>query len=103
LNNENYYIQDVIYGEGETAYKAKTVSMGDGLTGVNTLVWPDSVGLMFHRSDFVEPFKREVYTDENPCKPFQGELVAITFDNVKSIDAVIGQLQECRDNLLKVK
>ncbi|AIA10344.1 hypothetical protein SBVcX29_0065 [Vibrio phage X29] len=100
---ERYFIQDVIYNGNDSSYTAKTVAMGDGFTGVNTLIWDDSVGVLFHRSDFVKPFERVEYTQENQPKEFQGELVAITFDNVMSIDAVIRQLTECRENLLRIQ
>lgn len=101
-----YFIGDVTYShECDSAldYTAKTVAMGDGLTGVNTLIFDERVGILLHRNPVVNAFERVVYDDENKPPKFDGELVAITFDNERSIDALIRQLNECKDNLMKIK
>lgn len=102
--SEKYFIGDVTY-TGESNYTARTVSMGDGVTGVNSLVWEDEskVGVLFHRNPAINPFEYVEYSDGNPCPKFQGNLVAITFDNEKSIDAVIRQLNFVKSELNRIK
>lgn len=102
MKDEKYFIGDVTYtSETEPGYTAKTIAMGDGMTGVNTLIFSDRVGVLFHRSDFVKPFDFVEYDEKNKCPQFQGELVTITFDKQESIDAVIKQLLACKENLAK--
>jgi hypothetical protein len=80
--SEKYFIGDVTYRDSftDTEYTAKTVSMGDGLTRVAAGMVDDSVGLTFSRSE-------------------SNEMVRLTFDNIKSIDVVIEQLNCIKDKL----
>lgn len=81
-------------------YECLTIAFGDGLNRVNTLIWPDMVGISIYRDEKLDPFLRVEFSEENPAPEMPDEKIFITFDKVESVDAVIKQLNYIRDELL---
>lgn len=100
-NGGDYGFMNVKYeGLDGYNYECLTIAFGDGLNRVNTLIWPDKVGISIYRDETLPPFTRIEFSEENPAPKMPEEKIFITFDKVASVDALIMQLNHIRDALL---
>ncbi len=96
MQDVDYGISDVIFGEDTNP--SKTVKFGDGNTLISTVTW-EGIGagicLVRNKSDSHKPFQSygkgelSYHVNESP----ELEKVYLVFDNAKSIDALIRQLE----------
>lgn len=96
MKDIDYGISDVVFGEDTIA--SKTVKFGDGNTLISSVIW-EGVGagicLVRNKSDSHKPFQRyekgelSYHINESP----ESEKVYIVFDNIRSIDSLIAQLE----------
>lgn len=100
-------MKDIEYGISnvEVGSKiSKVVKFGDGLTSIYSSFWGENFGLKLIRSEeinkVVEPFGFNKIGDYNWVDSglVDDESVFIVFDNTKSIDAMIAQLNYVKDN-----
>ena len=100
MKNVPYGISEVIISD----IQCKAVKFGDGLTRIFSTFWGDEFGVQLIRSDKInetlKPFEANAEHDENWVHPntVADESVYIVFDNEKSLDAMINQLQYVKDN-----
>jgi hypothetical protein len=88
---------------GDDVVKSTIVKFGDGLTRVSTCFWDDGLsGVQLCRSDKLQqtPFKKfNPGEDRDPNTLLDDDKVYLVFDNEKSIDAIIAQLQEAKEKM----
>lgn len=88
---------------GDDVVESTIVKFGDGLTRVSTCFWDgDLSGVQICRSDKLQktPFKKfGPGEDRDPNTLLDDDKIYLVFDNEKSIDIFIAQLQEARDNM----
>lgn len=83
----------------------KVVKLGDGRTSITTNLWTPInipvVGICLNYRQDTEfiPFSKETYGSRNPAPELKGDKVHILFDNTRSIDAMISQLEEIKQEL----
>lgn len=82
-------------------YEAQTIAFGDGKTRINSLIWDDQVGIAIYRDEALDPFLHLEFSETSPAPEMPDEKVFITFDNAKSIDAMIKQLTYIREHLTR--
>jgi len=100
----NYGISRVIYGNDNV--DSTTCTFGDGLTMIASVGFDSGLcGVVFVRSRNIESKPFQVFTGGESeiavNKSPDDEKIYILFDNEKSIDALIFQLEESRKLLLK--
>ena len=96
--NKDYGIGSIIFC-GATE-ESKVVKLGDGKTRVLTTVFNDNLcGLAFVRDEEISPFEYVEFEDGTTTADFEGEKVHLIFDNVHSINAVIGRLEWIKTKL----
>ncbi|AHK11458.1 hypothetical protein S140_48 [Shewanella sp. phage 1/40] len=90
---EKYGVGLVMFDGDEKSHPC--VQFGDGLTRIFTTVWDkDNVGLKIAKVvDDLPEFHGCEYDKDSPPHKTDGNEVHILFDNPRSIDAMIGQLE----------
>lgn len=88
---------------GDDVVESTIVKFGDGLTRVSTCFWDGGLsGVQLCRSEKLQkvPFKQfQPGEDRDPNTLLDDDKVYLVFDNEKSIDIVIAQLQEAKENM----
>jgi hypothetical protein len=101
MNKSDYGITK--FKVGDDVVESTIVKFGDGLTRVSTVFWDGELsGVQLCRSDKLQktPFKKfNPGEDRDPNTLLDDDKVYLVFDNEKSIDIVIAQLQEAKDNM----
>jgi hypothetical protein len=101
MDKLDYGITKLTVGDDEV--ESTIVKFGDGLTRVSTCFWDGELsGVQLCRSDKLQntPFKKfNPGEDRDPNTLLDDDKVYLVFDNEKSIDFVIAQLQEAKDKM----
>lgn len=96
--NVKYGISKVQVEDEE--HESTFIKFGDGRNRILDANWDDEhKGIVICRDVECEAFHQEKYPEGTTTSDFQGEKVFIVFDNNKSIDVMIKQLEHIRDNL----
>jgi len=97
MKNVPYGISDLIVSEKVS----RTVKFGDGLTKIYSVSWGDNFGLELVRDESIKPFHKNKVGDDDWVDPktINEESVFIVFDNEKSLDVMISQLQYLKKNI----
>ncbi len=100
-------MKDVEYGISDVNVAgkvSKTIKFGDGNTRIYSAFWGEQFGVQLIRNAILTensvPFESNNNKSANWVEPstIKDESVFIVFDNVKSIDALINQLQFVKEN-----
>ena len=88
---------------GDDVVESTVVKFGDGMTRVSSVFWDGELsGVQICRSDNLQKTLFKKFgpgEDRDPNTLPEDDKVYLVFDNEKSIDIVIAQLQEAKDNM----